>query len=74
LDRGPTDWIALAELELEAICLVLVDGIVVQDLDVHDPDKQVLRRYESDTRRRLLVELQVRSVHELSIASFMRLP
>lgn len=74
MDRGPTDGIALAELELEAICLVLVDGVVVQDLDVHDPDKQVLGRYESDTRRRLLVELKVWSVRELCIASFMRLP
>ena len=58
MDRAPTDWIALAKLELKAICLVLVDGVVVQDLDVHDPDKQVLRRYESDARRCLLVELK----------------
>jgi len=49
--------IAWAKLEHQPVCLVLVQRVVVQDFDVHDPFLEVVCRYEGDTRGNMLVKL-----------------
>lgn len=43
-----TDWVVWGKVELEAVDLVHVDWIRVHDLDVHEPDLEIVCRDERD--------------------------
>lgn len=43
-----TDWVVLRETEVEAICLVQIEWIRIQNLDVHLPYLEVVRLDELD--------------------------
>jgi hypothetical protein len=58
-DLGRLDRIGVGEGEAQAEGAVRVDGVLVEDLDVHMPDEQVARSrvYELDARRDALMDL-----------------
>lgn len=54
---GCTDGVAFRECELEAIGLIVVYGVVVEDLDVHVPYFEVVGIDKVDALGELLVDL-----------------
>ncbi len=56
-NRGCTYGVVVAETEAETKCLVEVDGVGVQDADVHLPFFEVVGRDEADAWGEGLVDL-----------------
>jgi len=56
-DLGGFDRVVGGELEAEAVGLIRVEGIIVKDLDVHEPFGEVVGFHELDAGRQVLFGL-----------------
>lgn len=54
-----TNRVCLAEVELEPVCLVAVQRVVIEHFDVHEPYLKVLRRDERYAGWKMLLDLSV---------------
>lgn len=55
---GNTDWVFVIECKFQSVSVTLVDGVVVQNLNVHLPFFQVVRLDDCDPRGNMFFHLE----------------